>query len=121
MKRRDFPFGIALVVTVGFGFLLPGTSWAQTTEAFPNLLGAYRGFSQSIGNPEVRGSVELMITAQNPPPDTDFSGFLTMGACCPSSLRVRWTPTGSSSSGAMDPQEVSPARASGKTSPAVAH
>jgi hypothetical protein len=83
MKRRDFPFGIALVVTVGFGFLLPGTSWAQTTEAFPNLLGAYRGFSQSIGNPEVRGSVELMITAQNPPPDTDFSGFLTMGSLLP--------------------------------------
>ena len=83
MKRSDFPFGIALVVTVGCGFLLPGTSWAQTTEAFPNVLGAYRGFSQSIGDPNIRGPVELMITAQNPPPDTDFSGFLTMGSLLP--------------------------------------
>jgi hypothetical protein len=83
MKRNYFPFGIALVVTVGCGFLLPGTSGAQTSETFPDVLGAYRGFSQSIEDPGLRGPVELVITAQSPLPDTDFSGRLTMGSLLP--------------------------------------
>src|SRR5262249_29742222 len=48
MKKGCSLFGIALV-TIGCGFLLPGTSGAQTTETFPDVLGAYRGFSQSVG------------------------------------------------------------------------
>jgi hypothetical protein len=83
MRRNHFPFGIALAVTVGCGFLLPVTSGAQTTETFPDVLGAYRGFSQSVGDPQIRGPVELVITAQNPPPDNDFSGFLTLGSLLP--------------------------------------
>jgi hypothetical protein len=43
----------------------------------PNLLGRYRGFSQSVGDPNIRGPVELNINLQAPP-DPDFQGTITI-------------------------------------------
>jgi len=53
-------------------------------------LGHYRGFSQSIRDPKLRGPVELNINSIDPPePDksrSSFSGSLTMGSMLPLSV-----------------------------------
>jgi hypothetical protein len=89
MKTNHSLFRIALLLVVGCAFLLPSSVSAQS-RTFPNLLGHYRGFSQSIGDPDARGPVELNINFQAPPdPDksgSSFSGFLTMGSMLPFSF-----------------------------------
>jgi hypothetical protein len=69
-------FRIALLLVIGGAFLLPGNARAQG-RTFPDVLGHYRGFFQSIGDPDVRGSVELNINFQDPP-DPDFQGSITV-------------------------------------------
>jgi hypothetical protein len=77
-------------VVTGCTFLLPGSARAQS-RTFPDLLGHYRGFFQSIGDPGIRGPVELNINFQTPPePDkqspSGFAGSLTMGSMLPFSF-----------------------------------
>jgi hypothetical protein len=67
---RDFAVLAALVVTQ----LLPAQALAQ---AVPNVLGLYRGFSQSDLDPRLHPMMELTVDRQR---GSDFSGTLLMGA-----------------------------------------
>lgn len=62
-------------------------------EASPNVRGIYRGFFQSIGDPSIRGAVELNINFQEPP-DPEFSGFLTLGSPLPFRFSGKVDPAG---------------------------
>ncbi len=68
----------ASAVVMGCAVLLPGSARAQT-QTFPDVRGHYQGFSQSIGDPDLRGPAELTINFQNAPREGDFSGSLTIG------------------------------------------
>jgi len=62
--------GLALV------FVGPTLADAQSTAPAGGVLGRYRGFSQSIGNPDARTAVELLVDRQD---RADFFGHLTLG------------------------------------------
>jgi hypothetical protein len=76
MKEITSLVKIAFALVMGCAVLLPGSARAQT---FPDVRGHYQGFSQSIGDPNVRGPAELTINFQNSPREGDFSGSLTLG------------------------------------------
>jgi hypothetical protein len=66
-----------LAIALGWSLLAAGPVAAQTAPTFPDVRGHYRGFSQSIGNPDARGPVELMIDSEDFTKGS-FSGHLTM-------------------------------------------
>jgi hypothetical protein len=71
MKRNYFLFRIALLLAVGSVVRLPGSAWAQDVV----IVGTYNGFSQSTGDPNVRGPAELMIISQT---GNEWTGLLTI-------------------------------------------
>ena len=87
MKRTYSPplSGIALALTLVLACTLSDLAWAQA-RALPSVSGHYRGLFQSIGDPNVRGPVELTINFQDPP-DPDFSGSLMLGSMLPFTFR----------------------------------
>jgi hypothetical protein len=66
-----------LTIAFAWSLLGAGPVAAQTAPPFPDVRGHYRGFSQSIGDPNQRGPVELTIDSENFTKG-NFSGQLTM-------------------------------------------
>jgi hypothetical protein len=74
MKRNYSLFRIALVLATGGAFLLPVSAPAPTVDII--ITQAYFGFSQSIGNPDALGPVDLNIPTQTP--DGAWQGVITI-------------------------------------------
>jgi hypothetical protein len=63
------------ILVLALVFVGPMLANAQSTAPV-GVIGHYRGFSQSIGNPNIRTAVELLVDRQD---RSDFFGHLTMG------------------------------------------
>jgi hypothetical protein len=77
MMNRNYSLSlsrIALVLATGCAFLLPVSAPAPTVDII--ITQFYVGFSQSIGNPDIRGPAALNIPSQTP--DGNFQGFITI-------------------------------------------
>jgi len=67
---------LTLLAVMGLALALVGPTPADAQSAAVGVIGHYRGFSQSIGNPDVRTAVELLVDRQD---RSDFLGHLTLG------------------------------------------
>jgi hypothetical protein len=74
MRRNYSLFRIALVFVTGCAFLLPVSAPAPTVDI--TITQFYLGFSQSVGDPNIRGPAALNIPSQTS--DGDFQGFTTI-------------------------------------------
>lgn len=77
---------VAVLVGFAAALLLPASALAQV----PNVLGLYRGFSQSDIDPRLHPSMALTVDSQR---GSDFFGTLLMGApgdSCRSRSRGSW-------------------------------
>jgi len=75
--RRTTKRSLTLLATLVLALVFVGAMLANAQSTAPvGVIGHYRGFSQSIGNPNVRTAVELLVDRQD---RSDISGHLTMG------------------------------------------
>jgi hypothetical protein len=77
MKHHSTLTTTTLAIALGWSLLAAGPVAAQIAPTFPDVRGHYRGFFQSIVDPNQRGPVELMIDTENFTKGS-FSGHLTM-------------------------------------------